>query len=285
MNLTRSAVLQTALVTFNSYLEQYVSTAMTIQTLETLPSDLDPRGLPNHIAVIMDGNGRWAQGQGLPRIEGHRRGANTLKDLLRCCKDWGIGALTAYACSTESWRRPHEEVDFLMVLSERLLRKELAEMHREGVRIHFIGDLSGLHTSLRREMERSMEQTQHNDDVEFNVAINYGSRHEITQACRLVAERVERGELTADAITEELLERHLYTFGSSDPDLLIRTSGEQRLSNFLLWQMAYAEMYFTDVSWPQSDRSQFHQALLSVQNRDRRFGAVSEPVTAQALTA
>mgnify|MGYP001799896255 CR=1 FL=1 len=285
MNLTRSAVLQTALVTFNSYLEQYVSTAMTIQTLETLPSDLDPRGLPNHIAVIMDGNGRWAQGQGLPRIEGHRRGANTLKDLLRCCKDWGIGALTAYAFSTENWRRPHEEVDFLMVLFERLLRKELAEMHREGVRIHFIGDLSGLHTSLRREMERSMEQTQHNDAVEFNVAINYGSRHEITQACRLVAERVERGELTADAITEELLERHLYTFGSSDPDLLIRTSGEQRLSNFLLWQMAYAEMYFTDVFWPQFDRSQFHQALLAFQNRDRRFGAVSEPVTAQALTA
>ncbi|MEO0353122.1 MAG: polyprenyl diphosphate synthase [Cyanobacteria bacterium P01_A01_bin.15] len=258
---------------------------MTIQTLETLPSDLDPRGLPNHIAVIMDGNGRWAQGQGLPRIEGHRRGANTLKDLLRCCKDWGIGALTAYAFSTENWRRPHEEVDFLMVLFERLLRKELAEMHREGVRIHFIGDLSGLHTSLRREMERSMEQTQHNDAVEFNVAINYGSRHEITQACRLVAERVERGELTADAITEELLERHLYTFGSSDPDLLIRTSGEQRLSNFLLWQMAYAEMYFTDVFWPQFDRSQFHQALLAFQNRDRRFGAVSEPVTAQALTA
>ena len=285
MNLTRSAVLQTALVTFNSYLEQYVSTAMTIQTLETLPSDLDPRGLPNHIAVIMDGNGRWAQGQGLPRIEGHRRGANTLKDLLRCCKDWGIGALTAYAFSTENWRRPHEEVDFLMVLFERLLRKELAEMHREGVRIHFIGDLSGLHTSLRREMERSMEQTQHNDAVEFNVAINYGCRHEITQACRLVAERVERGELTADAITEELLERHLYTFGSSDPDLLIRTSGEQRLSNFLLWQMAYAEMYFTDVFWPQFDRSQFHQALLAFQNRDRRFGAVSEPVTAQALTA
>ncbi|MEM1239848.1 MAG: polyprenyl diphosphate synthase [Cyanobacteria bacterium P01_H01_bin.26] len=258
---------------------------MTIQTLETLPSDLDPRGLPNHIAVIMDGNGRWAQGQGLPRIEGHRRGANTLKDLLRCCKDWGIGALTAYAFSTENWRRPHEEVDFLMVLFERLLRKELAEMHREGVRIRFIGDLSGLHTSLRREMERSMEQTQHNDAVEFNVAINYGSRHEITQACRLVAERVERGELTADAITEELLERHLYTSGSSDPDLLIRTSGEQRLSNFLLWQMAYAEMYFTDVFWPQFDRSQFHQALLAFQTRDRRFGAVSEPVTAQVLTA
>ena len=115
---------------------------MTTQTLQTLPSDLDPRGLPNHVALIMDGNGRWAQSQGLPRIEGHRRGANVLKDLLRCCKDWGIGALTAYAFSTENWRRPHEEVDFLMVLFERLLRKELSEMHREGVRIRFIGDLS-----------------------------------------------------------------------------------------------------------------------------------------------
>ena len=123
---------------------------MTTQTLQTLPSDLDPRGLPNHIAVIMDGNGRWAQSRGLPRIEGHRRGANVLKDLLRCCKDWGVGALTAYAFSTENWRRPHEEVDFLMVLFERLLRKELSEMHREGVRIRFIGDLSGLQPSLRR---------------------------------------------------------------------------------------------------------------------------------------
>ncbi|EKV02539.1 Undecaprenyl pyrophosphate synthetase [Leptolyngbya sp. PCC 7375] len=258
---------------------------MTIQTLKTLPSDLDPRGLPNHVAVIMDGNGRWAQSQGLLRIEGHRRGAIVLKDLLRCCKDWGIGALTAYAFSTENWRRPHEEVDFLMVLFERLLRKELAEMHAEGVRIRFIGDLDGLHTSLRREMERSMEQTKHNDAVEFNVAINYGSRHEITQACRAVAERVEQGELSADAITEELLERHLYTSGCSDPDLLIRTSGEQRLSNFLLWQMAYAEMYFTNVFWPQFDRQQFHQALLAFQNRDRRFGALSEPVKAKALTA
>lgn len=258
---------------------------MTTPNLEILPSDLDPRGLPNHIAVIMDGNGRWAQRQKLPRVEGHRRGANALKDMLRCCKDWGIRALTAYAFSTENWRRPHEEVDFLMVLFERLLRKELAEMHREGVRIRFIGDLSGLHTSLRQEMERSMVQTEHNDAVEFNVAINYGSRHEITQACRQIAERVERGELSPGAITEELLERHLYTSGCSDPDLLIRTSGEQRLSNFLLWQMAYAEMYFTDVFWPEFDRHQLHQALLAFQKRDRRFGALNKSVKAQALTA
>ena len=258
---------------------------MTTQTLQTLPSDLDPRGLPNHVAVIMDGNGRWAQSQGLPRIEGHRRGANVLKDLLRCCKDWGVGALTAYAFSTENWRRPHEEVDFLMVLFERLLRKELAEMHREGVRIRFLGDLCALNSSLRREMERSMAETAHNSAIEFNVAINYGSRHEITRACREVAERIQQGELSPEAVTEELLERHLYTTGSCDPDLLIHTSGEQRLSNFLLWQLAYSEMYFTNALWPDFDRAEFHKALLAFQERERRFGAAPKSVAEKALTA
>jgi undecaprenyl diphosphate synthase len=255
------------------------------QLLRTLPTDLDPRGLPNHVAVIMDGNGRWATRQGLPRIAGHRRGARVIKELLRCCKDWGVGALTAYAFSTENWRRPTEEVDFLMVLFERLLRKELTEMHQEGVRIRFLGDLSALPNALRREIERSMTETAHNDAVEFNVAINYGSRHEITHACREVAERIHRGELSPDAITEELLERHLYTTGSSDPDLLIRTSGEQRLSNFLLWQLAYTEMYFTETLWPEFDRVEFHKALLAYQNRDRRFGAVKQPVGEKVLTA
>lgn len=259
------------------------------QLLRHLPTDLDPRGLPNHVAVIMDGNGRWATRQGLPRIAGHRRGARVLKDLLRCCKDWGISTLTAYAFSTENWRRPTEEVDFLMVLFERLLRKELAEMHREGVRIRFLGDLSTLHESLRREIERSMAETENNDAITFNVAMNYGSRHEITHACRAVAEQVQKGELEPEAITEEFLERHLYTTGSSDPDLLIRTSGEQRLSNFLLWQLAYAEMYFTETFWPEFDRPAFHKALQAYQNRDRRFGAVKptveEAVEEKVLTA
>ncbi|MEM8805298.1 MAG: isoprenyl transferase [Cyanobacteria bacterium P01_G01_bin.38] len=258
---------------------------MTTQLLRNLPTDLDPHGLPKHVAVIMDGNGRWATRQGLPRIAGHRRGARVLKDLLRCCKDWGVGALTAYAFSTENWRRPNEEVDFLMFLFERLLRKELSEMHREGVRIRFLGDLSALHTSLRDEIERSMAETAQNTDIEFNVAINYGSRNEITRACREVAERIQQGELSPEAVTEELLANHLYTTGSCDPDLLIRTSGEQRLSNFLLWQLAYSEMYFTNALWPEFDRTEFHKALLAFQGRDRRFGAVPQPVAEKALTA
>jgi undecaprenyl diphosphate synthase len=259
---------------------------MTTQLLRTLPSDLDSRALPKHVAVIMDGNGRWATRQGLPRIAGHRRGARVLKELLRCCKDWGIGSLTAYAFSTENWRRPTEEVDFLMVLFERMLRKELSEMHQEGVRIRFIGDLSSLHASLRREIERAMAETANNDGIAFNVAMNYGSRSEITRACRAVAEQIHQGELSPDAITEELLERHLYTSGSCDPDLLIRTSGEQRLSNFLLWQLAYTEMHFTDALWPEFDRTEFHKALLAYQNRERRFGAVPQVAkTAEVLTA
>ncbi|MGB3294676.1 MAG: polyprenyl diphosphate synthase, partial [Phormidesmis sp.] len=210
----------------------------------TLPTDLNPQYLPQHVAVIMDGNGRWANCKGLPRIAGHRQGAKVLKDLLRCCKDWGVGALTAYAFSTENWRRPTSEVDFLMMLFEKMLRKELKEMHAEGVCIRFLGDLSGLSPSLQKEIDRAVTETAYNSAIEFNVAINYGSRSEIVQACQQVAQKVKQGELSASAICEETISQHLYTAGS-DPDLLIRTSGEQRLSNFLLWQLAYTEMYFT----------------------------------------
>ena len=242
-----------------------------------LPNDLNPQCLPNHVAVIMDGNGRWANQRGLPRVAGHRQGAKVLKDLLRCCKDWGIGALTAYAFSTENWRRPTSEVDFLMVLFEKMLRKELKEMHREGVRIRFIGDLSELSPSLQREIKRAMEETANNTAVDFNVAINYGSRNEIVQACQQVAQKVERGEMAASSISEETISQHLYTVGS-DPDFLIRTSGEQRLSNFLLWQLAYTEMYFTQAFWPDFDRGEFHRALQTYQLRDRRFGNAKDTV-------
>ncbi|OUL26715.1 isoprenyl transferase [Nostoc sp. 106C] len=245
-----------------------------------LPPDLNPQHLPQHIAVIMDGNGRWATSRGLPRIAGHRQGAKTLKELLRCCKDWGIKALTAYAFSTENWRRPVEEVDFLMLLFERLLRRELAQMHQEGVRISFIGDLSALPQSLQTQMQRSMAETLHNQAIHFTVAVNYGSRNEITKVCRQVAELVERGELSSEEVNESFVTQHLYTADTPEPDLLIRTSGEMRLSNFLLWQMAYTEMYFTDILWPDFDREAFHQALLSYQKRDRRFGQVKTSLSA-----
>lgn len=245
-----------------------------------LPADLNSQNLPNHVAVIMDGNGRWATKQKLPRVAGHRQGAKTLKELLRCCKDWGINILTAYAFSTENWRRPTEEVDFLMLLFEKMLRRELEEMHREGVRINFVGDLSALPKVLQNEMHRSMLETSNNKDVLFNVAVNYGSRKEIINACRQVAELVQKGEIKPEDIDDNLVEQNLYTADIPAPDLLIRTSGEKRLSNFLLWQMAYTEMYFTDTLWPDFDKTAFKEALLSYQNRERRFGKVKAVLSA-----
>jgi undecaprenyl diphosphate synthase len=203
---------------------------------------------------------------------GHRRGVDVLKALLRCCRDWGIEALTAYAFSTENWGRPTEEVEFLMTLFERVLRQELREMMQENVRIRFVGNLLALPASLREEIERAVEATRNNQGIQFTVATNYGGRQEILQACRAIAAKVEKGLLQADEIDEVLFERHLYTAGICDPDLLIRTSGEMRISNFLLWQMAYAEIYVTDTLWPDFDRQEFHHALVAYQQRERRFG-------------
>ncbi|MGL5940952.1 MAG: isoprenyl transferase [Waterburya sp.] len=245
---------------------------MTAQLISTLSTELNLTKLPEHVAVIMDGNGRWAKKRGFPRIEGHRRGANTLKEMLRYCKNLGIKTLTAYAFSTENWGRPTGEVNFLMTLFEKLLQKELREMEAEEVCINFIGDITPLPPSLQQEMYHSMERTKNNQGVFFNVAINYGSRHEIVKACQKLAEKVQRGELTSDQIDEGAIARHLYTSASSDPDLLIRTSGEMRLSNFLLWQLAYTEIYVTDTLWPDFNQQQFDRALMSFQQRDRRFG-------------
>ncbi len=243
--------------------------------LSNLPTDLDPQRLPQHVAVIMDGNGRWATKQGLPRVAGHRQGAKTLKELLRCCKDWGIKALTVYAFSTENWRRPFAEVDFLLMLFEKLLKRELAQMHQEGVRVSFIGDLSALPKSLQNQIERSHIETASNQAIYFNIAVNYGSRNELTRVCYQIASKVQQGNLNLEEISESLIAQHLYTANTPDPDLLIRTSGEMRLSNFLLWQMAYTEMYFTDILFPDFDRAALHQALLAYQKRDRRFGKLA----------
>ena len=243
-------------------------------TLQNLPADLKRDQLPKHVAVIMDGNGRWAKRQGLPRIMGHRRGVDALKELLRCCRDWGVQALTAYAFSTENWGRPLEEVEFLMTLFERVLRQELREMMQENVCIKFVGNLGALPRSLQAEIERSMLETQNNQGICFTVATNYGGRQEILRACRAIALQVQQGTVQPEDIDESLFERHLYTTGNCDPDLLIRTSGEMRLSNFLLWQMAYSEIYVTDTLWPDFDRPQFHQALTNYQQRERRFGKV-----------
>lgn len=242
--------------------------------LQYLPPDLKQELLPRHVAVIMDGNGRWAKRQGLPRIVGHKAGVNALKDLLHCCKDWGIKALTAYAFSTENWKRPQEEVEFLMTLFQRVLRQELREMVEENVQIQFVGDLSALPKALQMEISRSMAETKDNRSILFTIATNYGGRQEILQACVAIAQKVKEGLLKPEEISEEVFESHLYTAGIGDPDLLIRTSGEMRLSNFLLWQMAYGEIYITDTLWPDFDRSEFHRAISVYQQRERRFGKV-----------
>jgi undecaprenyl diphosphate synthase len=247
---------------------------MNAQLLSKLPVSLDATKIPQHVAAIMDGNGRWAKQRGLPRIAGHRQGANIVKSLLRCCKDWGIANFTVYAFSTENWGRPEAEVDFLMRLFEGLLDSELAEMHDEGVRLRFLGDRSQVPLSLRKMMEKSMEKTASNQAVNFNVAINYGSRNELTQAAKSIAYQIKSGELKPEDINESLFAKHLDTTGLPDPDLLIRTSGEQRLSNFLLWQLAYTEIYITDTFWPDFDGGEFVKAIVDYQGRERRFGKV-----------
>ena len=241
-----------------------------------LPEDLIAGRMPSHVAVIMDGNGRWAKRRGLPRIMGHRKGTDTLKKLLRCCRDWGIGALTAYAFSTENWGRPTREVEFLMTLFERVLRQELKEMMEEGVRIQFVGNLAALPETLQKEIDRAVQETAQNQGIRFSVATNYGGRQEILQACQAIAHQVKQGQLDPDDIDESLFSRHLYTSDISDPDLLIRTSGEMRISNFLLWQLAYSEFYITDTLWPDFDTAEFHLAMKAFQERDRRFGKVTD---------
>jgi undecaprenyl diphosphate synthase len=247
---------------------------MTAKLLTAFPPELHPNCLPKHVAVIMDGNGRWAKNKGLPRMVGHRQGAEALKETIRSCKDWGISTLTVYAFSTENWRRSQDEVNFLMLLFERMLRQEFEQMHREGIRITFIGDLASLPSMLQVEISRATAITANNRGLDLIVALNYGGRHEIVQACRKLCELVACGELQAAAISEELFEQYLSTSRVGDPDLLIRTSGEMRLSNFLPWQTAYTEIYCTKTLWPDFDRHAFLQALISYQSRDRRFGKV-----------
>ncbi len=245
------------------------------QSLIELPSDLDRQRLPRHVAVIMDGNGRWAKKRGLPRIIGHQKGVDALRDLLRCCDDWGVEVLTAYAFSTENWGRPLNEVEFLMMLFERVLRQELADMMKENVKIRFLGDLKSLPDSLQTEIYHAMKETENNQGIQFNVATNYGSRQEIIHACKAIASLVKENKIKVHEIDENILENHLYTQGVINPDLLIRTSGEMRVSNFLLWQIAYAEIYVTQTFWPDFNRQEFHQALLNFQQRERRFGKLN----------
>ena len=246
----------------------------TANASQPVPAGLDPARLPVHVAVIMDGNGRWAKQRNLPRVMGHREGVEALKRTLRLCSDWGIGALTAYAFSTENWNRPGEEVSFLMALFERVLARELQALEQEQVRIRFLGDLELLPDGLQRLIADATELTANNTGIHFNVCTNYGGRAELVRAAQRLAQRCVAGELDPAAIDEQQLAAELHTAGECDPDLLIRTSGERRISNFLLWQLAYAEIHITDVLWPDFDQAALLEALLDYQGRQRRFGGV-----------
>ena len=242
------------------------------------PVAVDVQRLPQHVAVIMDGNGRWAESRGLPRVMGHRAGVEALKSTLRLCSDLGIGALTAYAFSTENWSRPGDEVNFLMTLFEGVLQAELQALEQEQVRIRFLGDLEGLPQKLQTLIADATERTANNTGIHFNVCTNYGGRRELVRATQRLAQRAAAGDLDPDTIDENSIAAELFTAGEQDPDLLIRTSGEHRLSNFLLWQLAYAEIHVTDVCWPDFNAEALTQALLDYQSRNRRFGGL-DPIT------
>jgi undecaprenyl diphosphate synthase len=237
---------------------------------------VDFENLPKHIAIIMDGNGRWAKQKGLPRFLGHRQGAKTVKTIVRTASDIGIKVLTIYAFSTENWKRPQEEVDILMQLFSEFLDNEIEELHTENVQIRFIGIVVELAASLQREFENAEARTEKNTGLVLNIAVNYGSRSEITRAVKIIAEKAQSGEIAPLEITESTVEKYLYTAGLPDPDLLIRPSGDFRISNYLLWQLAYAEFWFTDTNWPDFTPETLVDAIISFQKRERRFGGLRE---------
>jgi undecaprenyl diphosphate synthase len=235
-------------------------------------------GLPRHIAIIMDGNGRWARARMLPRYVGHREGVKAVRRIVEACRNKGIRALTLFAFSSENWRRPSDEVGLLMDLFIRTLRKEVETLHRNGIRIRFIGDHSAFPKDLRELILQAETRTRMNTGLDLVIAANYGGHWDITQACRVIAGRVVRGELRAEEITPEVIAGEISMADLPEPDLFIRTGGEQRISNFLLWQLAYTELYFTEILWPAFDEQALDEALYSYANRQRRFGRTGEQV-------
>ena len=228
--------------------------------------------LPRHVAIILDGNGRWAKRRALPRTAGHKAGAENFRNIATYCKELGIEYLTVYAFSTENWKRPPEEVSAIMQLLENYLHESIETMSRENIRLRFLGDTSVLTPELRALIEKTNAISEGIEGFQANICLNYGGRDEIVRAARAYAEDVRNG--AENDLTEETFSHYLYSDGIPDPELMIRTSGEQRLSNFLLWQCAYAEFYFTDVLWPDFDRAEFNRALEVFSKRDRRFGGV-----------
>ena len=236
---------------------------------------LDKKKLPRHVAIIMDGNGRWARKRLLNRVNGHERGSETVRDIVRACRELGISILTLYAFSTENWQRPKLEVQALMTLLERFLSSEEKELMENGIRLNAIGEIERLPDRVFRKVQDVMALTRDNEGMLLNLALSYGGRAEIVRMVQSISEEVSDGRMMPADITEETVSSHLYTASIPDPDLLIRTSGEMRISNFLLWQIAYSEIYITNTLWPDFDREEFLKILMDYQRRERRFGTVT----------
>ena len=257
--------------------------ALTLQQLRDyfgeIPSDIcldgyDPERIPEHVAIIMDGNGRWAEARGLPRSKGHEAGIEGVRAAIRTCNDIGVRYLTIYAFSTENWKRPDDEVELLMELFAQTMAAEADGLNDENVRVRLIGDMAALPEETRSSFEEAIEKTKGNDGMTLIIAVNYGGRAEIAHAMGRIAEEVASGELDPEDIDEDAISSRLYTADFPDPDLLIRTSGEYRVSNFLLWQIAYSELYVTSTLWPDFDKYELLRAVLDFQSRNRRFGKV-----------
>lgn len=241
---------------------------------DTEQSAIASVGAPRHVAIIMDGNGRWAKQRGLPRTEGHRQGKENLRRIVEACVEFGVEILTIYAFSTENWERPPSEVNALMSILELVLNQEVKRLHKNGVRVCHIGKMDGVAPHLQEKIRKAVELTRNNDRLILNVAFNYGGRDEIVHA----VQEIVRSGMPAEEITDEVISQHLYTRGIPDPDLIIRTSGELRVSNFLIWQGAYSEYYVTPVYWPDFDKEELRKALIEYGRRRRRFGKIDEQV-------
>jgi undecaprenyl diphosphate synthase len=240
---------------------------------------IDPKNLPQHIAIIMDGNGRWAKKQGLMRAVGHEKGTKAVREVVEACSEIGVKNLTLYAFSTENWNRPKLEVDTLMKLLVSSLKKEIKTLQDNNIRLNAIGRLENLPKKAHSELSEVIKKTSNNDRMTLTLALSYGSREELTNMVREISEKVKNNEISSKAIDESVINEHLYTRNLPDVDLLIRTSGEQRISNFLLWQIAYAELYFSELLWPDYRKDDLFEAIYNYQNRERRFGKTSEQLS------
>jgi undecaprenyl diphosphate synthase len=248
--------------------------SLSSNTSSSIYNNLDPAKLPSHVAIIMDGNGRWAKKRLLNRIQGHEKGSETVRNIVRACRNIGIPYLTLYAFSTENWQRPKSEVVALMTLLKKFLDSEQKEMLDNNIRLYAIGQIERLPENVRQALYKVMELTKKNDGMILNLALSYGGRAELVKMVKEIAFKVKNDGMDPDSITPEIISEHLYTSQLPDPDLLIRTSGEMRISNFLLWQIAYSEIYITDTLWPDFGKDEFVRILKDYQQRERRFGKV-----------